>query len=62
MAASTFARIAGALFGVLALAHAARLFYAVPVTVGGDAVPMAVSWFGIVLAGALCVLGLTARR
>ena len=61
MAATTYARLAGIIFGVVALAHVARLVYAVPVTVGAAAVPMAVSWAGIVVGGALCVLGLRTR-
>jgi hypothetical protein len=61
MAATTHARLAGIIFGVVALAHVARLAYAVPVTIGATAVPMAVSWAGIVVGGALCVLGLRAR-
>jgi hypothetical protein len=61
MDARTYARLAGILFGLVALAHVARLVYAVPVTLGATAVPMAVSWAGIAVAGALCVLGLRAR-
>lgn len=61
MTATTYARIAACLFGILALAHVARLAYGVPVTVGTTAIPMAMSWFGIAVAGALCVLGLRAR-
>jgi hypothetical protein len=61
MTASTYARLAGAIFGVVALAHVVRLAYAVPVAIGATAIPMAVSWVGIAVTGALCVLGLRAR-
>jgi hypothetical protein len=62
MSATMYARLAGIIFGVVALAHVARLVYAVPVTIGSTAIPMTVSWAGIVVAGALCVLGLRAGR
>jgi hypothetical protein len=61
MPATPYARLAGALFGLVALAHAARLALAMPITVGTMAIPMAVSWVGLVVTGALCVLGLRAR-
>jgi hypothetical protein len=61
MTATTYARLAGALFGLVALAHVARLALGVPVVIGATALPMAVSWAGLVVAGALCVLGLRAR-
>jgi ABC-type lipoprotein release transport system permease subunit len=61
MAASTYARLAGIIFGLVALAHLARLVFAVPVTIGATTIPMPVSWAGLVVAGALCVLGLRAR-
>jgi hypothetical protein len=61
MTATTYARLAGALFGLVALAHVARLALGVPVVIGATAIPMAVSWAGLVVAGALCVLGLRAR-
>jgi hypothetical protein len=62
MTASTYARLAGTIFGIVALAHAARLLYAVPVTIGAISIPMTVSWLGIAVTGALCVLGLRAGR
>jgi hypothetical protein len=61
MDARTYARLTGSIFGIVALAHVARLVYAMPVTVGATAIPMTLSWAGIVVAGALCVLGLRAR-
>jgi hypothetical protein len=62
MAATPYARLAGIIFGIVALAHVARLVYAVPVTIGATAIPMQVSWFGIAVTGTLCVLGLRAGR
>jgi hypothetical protein len=62
MAALPYARLAGLVFGLVALAHVARLVFAVPVTIGAAAIPMPVSWAGILVAGTLCVLGLRAGR
>jgi hypothetical protein len=57
MDARFFARLAGTIFGLVALAHVLRLVQALPVTIGSFDVPMAVSWIGAVVAGALCVWG-----
>ena len=53
----SFARVAAALFGLVALAHGARLVLAVPIAIGDSAVPMAVSWVGVVLFAALSAWG-----
>jgi catechol 2,3-dioxygenase-like lactoylglutathione lyase family enzyme len=57
MNAATFARIAATLFGLVALAHAARLVFAMPVSIGNGSVPMAASWGGVVLFAALSAWG-----
>jgi hypothetical protein len=62
MTATTYARLAGTIFAIVALAHAARVLMATPVTLGDLAVPMAVSWIGIAVTGALAVLGFRAGR
>ncbi len=51
----TYALVTGCIFGVLALAHVARLFLEWPVQVAGWVVPMWISWIGILAAGALSV-------
>jgi hypothetical protein len=61
MNASAYARLAGTIFGLVALAHVWRLATGTPVTIGATALPMAVSWVGAVVAAALCVLGWRAR-
>jgi hypothetical protein len=48
-------RISGTLFGVVALAHAVRLFLSWPVAVAGWSVPMWISAMALVLTGMLCV-------
>ena len=47
--------ISGVIFGVVAIFHGLRLFLDWPAQVGGWAIPLWVSWIGILVAGALCV-------
>jgi hypothetical protein len=54
---TAFRLVAATIFAVVALAHAARLVWAVPVVVGGMSVPLSVSWVGLVLAGILSLWG-----
>jgi hypothetical protein len=61
MNASTFARLAGTIFGIVAAFHAWRLATGAPVTIGATVIPMALSWLGLAITGALCVLGWRAR-
>jgi hypothetical protein len=62
MAASPFPKLAAALFAAVALAHIARIVWAIPVTVGGAALPMAVSWIAAPLFGALSAWGFRSGR
>jgi hypothetical protein len=50
-----YLRISGVIFGIVALVHVARLAYGWPAEVAGWAVPLWVSWAGMVVAGALCI-------
>ena len=61
MRCPTFVRHAAGLFGLVALAHVARLAPGVPVVIDGTNLPLAVSWVGAAVAGASCVPGLRAR-
>ena len=61
MNAVAYARLAGTIFAIVALAHVARLVLAAPVVIGGTALPMGVSWVGAGVAAALAVLGWRAR-
>jgi hypothetical protein len=56
-----YARLAGTIFAIVALAHVARLVLGTPVVIGEVAVPMAASWVGGGVAAALAVLGWRAR-
>ena len=51
----TYIQVTGALFGVMALVHVARVILDWPAQVAGWVVPIWISWIGIFLAGALCV-------
>jgi hypothetical protein len=58
---SAFRRVASTIFALVALAHAARLVWALPITVGSVSVPQSASWAGLVVAGALSLWGLGSR-
>ena len=51
----TYILISGAIFAVVALMHLLRLFFDWPAQIAGWAVPIWVSWIGVVAAGALCI-------
>lgn len=62
MSSPVFCKVAGALFGLVALAHAARLALAVPIQFGATDVPMWASWLGLLVAGVLSVWGFRCGR
>ena len=62
MSSNGFCRIAASLFGIVALAHAARLALDVPVTIGSTPMAMWISWLGLLVAGGLSVWGFRASR
>lgn len=55
MNSRTYCLVSGVLFTLVALAHLWRIIGDIPVTLGGDSVPMAASWFGLVVPGLLAV-------
>ncbi len=61
MAAISFNRVAAAIFGIVAIGHAARLGLSVPVQIGTTAIPVWASWLGLFVAGLLCVWGFRTR-
>ena len=48
-------RVAGAVFGVVALLHLARILTGVPVSIGGWSLPMWINWMGLLATGLLCI-------
>jgi hypothetical protein len=61
MTASSYARLAGAIFAVIALLQLARAVAGWPVTVGGVTMPVWPSWIAVIVAGAFAWLGFTSR-
>ncbi len=55
MSQKPYLAISGSIFGVIAILHLIRLVYQWPAQIGAFAVPLWVSWLGLVLASALCV-------
>ena len=57
-----YLRISGTLFGLIAVGHVLRLARHWQVELAGYAVPLWVSWLGLVLAGGLSVWALRLAR
>jgi hypothetical protein len=55
----TFSMLAGAIFALVALLHALRIYMGWPILIGGWNAPMWLSWIGLVLAGGLSYFGLS---
>ncbi len=51
--------ISGVIFGLVAILHLVRLARKAPVQMGSKAIPMWVSWGGLVVATILCVWALS---
>jgi hypothetical protein len=56
-----FARLAGAVFAIVALLQLMRALAGWPITVGRKEVPLWASWMACVIAGLLAWFGLTAH-
>ena len=57
MTKPSFTTVAATIFGIVALAHAARLALGLPVQVGTTPVPIWISWVALFVAGSLCAWG-----
>lgn len=55
----TFSVLTGAIFALVALLHALRIFMGWPILIGAWNAPMWLSWIGLVVAGGLSYFGLT---
>jgi hypothetical protein len=58
MSSKGFFLIAGAVFGIVAIAHLLRIFMALSVTIGQWIVPMWASWVAVLVAGGLSFIAL----
>ena len=61
MSPFSFNKVGGVIFGVVALAHGARIGLGLPIQIGSVSIPMSVSWLGLLITGALCAWGLSSR-
>ena len=61
MNATSYARLAGVIFSIVAILQLARAEAGWPVMVGGTEIPVSASWVAGVVAGVLALLGFTSR-
>jgi hypothetical protein len=61
MNAASYARLAGAIFAIIALLQLGRAVTGLPLMAGGTSIPVWASWVAGVVTGGLAWLGLTAR-
>ncbi len=62
MKTQTFVMVSATIFGLAAIAHLVRVAQGWTLQLGPYALPPAVSWIGLVIAGALCVWGFACLR
>lgn len=62
MSQRTFVRIAGDIFAVIAVLHAARLLWQWEVVIAGWVVPSWVSWVALLISGALASMAVRLSR
>ncbi len=62
MQSHRYAILAALVFTIVAVLHAARLFYRWPVVIGSTQIPMALSWVAVVVTGLLALAGFTSAR
>jgi len=61
VSATTYSRIAGAIFTLAALVHLYRLILPFPIQIGSQSVPNSASWAFVIIAGVLGFLGFRTR-
>jgi hypothetical protein len=64
MNATNYARLAGAIFAIVAMLQLLRALSGWPITIGspGVSIPLWASWLAVVVAGGLAWLGFTVSR
>ncbi len=58
MSHSTYMKVTGVIFLIIAVVHLYRAIYGLPVVIGEFSVPVAASWVAVVVAGFLSYRGL----
>jgi hypothetical protein len=59
---TNYSRLAGVIFGVVAILQLWRALAGWPVTIGQTAIPVWASWVAFVIAGGLAWIGISAGR
>jgi hypothetical protein len=54
--------VSGVLFALIALLHLVRAVHALPVRIGDMAIPISLSWLGLIVAGALAAWRFASAR
>ncbi len=62
MSAISYSRLAGAIFGLVAILQLVRALAGWPITISGIMIPLWASWIACVVAAGLAWLGFTASR
>jgi len=62
MKATSYARLAAALFAIISVLQLVRALAGWPITVGATMIPVWASWIAFVVAGTLAWIGITAAR
>lgn len=57
MQKQTYYAVVSIIFGIIAVGHAARLYYGWPAVIGEIDIPLWVSWFALVIAAYLAMRG-----
>jgi hypothetical protein len=60
--ARAYCAVSGAIFALIAVLHLVRAVRALPVQIGDAAIPVSLSWLGLVIAGALAAWAFAAAR
>ena len=55
---STYMKVTGIIFLVIAVLHLYRAIYSLPTIIGDFSIPVAASWIGVIIAGFLAYRGL----
>ena len=62
MSATSYSRLAGAIFALVAILQLARSLSGWPITIGNITIPLWASWVACVVAAGLAWFGLTASK
>lgn len=58
---NTYVVVSGAIFGIVGVAHLLRALGNVPIQIGAAAIPVWVSWVGVLISAGLCIWAFRSR-